>query len=50
MAPEATRGAAEPRSDLYALGCVGYWLVTGLARVPASHGDGHGGRAFAERT
>jgi len=29
MAPEATRGTAEPRSDLYALGCVGYWLVTG---------------------
>jgi len=29
MAPEATRDAAEPRSDLYALGCVGYWLVTG---------------------
>jgi len=36
MAPEATRGAAEPRSDLYALGCVGYWLVTGH---PVFEGD-----------
>jgi serine/threonine-protein kinase len=31
MAPEAILGAAEfdPRMDIYAVGCVGYWLLTG---------------------
>ncbi len=29
MAPEALRGIASPATDLYALGCVGYWLITG---------------------
>ena len=45
MAPEVMRGESEPRSDLYALGCVGYWLVTGhqvfeasdIARVVQRH-------------
>ena len=28
-APELIQGAAEPRSDLYALGCVAWWMLTG---------------------
>ncbi len=36
MAPEVMRGEAEPRSDLYALGCVAYWLVTGHQVFEAS--------------
>ena len=28
-APEASLGQVEPRSDLYALACVGWWLLTG---------------------
>ncbi len=30
MAPEAMLGDAEIKSDLYSLGCVAYWLLTGL--------------------
>jgi len=29
MAPEARHGVASPATDLYSLGCVAYWLVTG---------------------
>jgi serine/threonine-protein kinase len=39
MAPEAVTGDREPdhRVDIYALGCVAYWLLTGLLVFEAPH-------------
>jgi len=46
MAPEQWRGSAEPRSDVYGLGCVLYELITGatpfegsISRVMSEHCD-----------
>jgi serine/threonine protein kinase len=36
MPLEQIRGKAEPRSDLYALGCVLFWLLTGKEAEPLS--------------
>ena len=36
MPLEQIRGKAEPRSDLYALGCVMYWMLTGTEPEPLS--------------
>lgn len=40
IAPEVLAGEpATARSDLYAIGCLGYWLLTGTTLHPGPHGE-----------